>query len=132
MVLAGEFDRSVTLACPVLALGNAPTTITTTTTVVLVVLLVLLPRIEGEKRGCIRIRCVQGERKEKRREMYVCMCVRMREREREKSEGGRYTHGLPTRSRVSDLASCVNRCCDLVREPRCARIETSLPFFIPN
>ena len=92
VVLAGEFDRSVTLACPVFALGNAPTTITTTTTVVLVVLLVLLPRIEGEKRGCIRIRCVQGERKEKRREMYACMCVRMREREREREERGRSVH----------------------------------------
>lgn len=101
MVLAGEFDRSVTLACPVLALGNAPTTITTTTTVVLVVLLVLLPRIEGEKRGCIRIRCVQGERKEKRREMYACMCMRMRERERRARAVGTHMVCQPDRGSLT-------------------------------
>lgn len=78
VVLAGEFDRSVTLACPVLALGNAPTTITTTTTVVLVVLLILLPRIEGEKRGRVVYvydACKGKGKKKGERCMCVCVCV---------------------------------------------------------
>lgn len=54
VVLAGEFDRSVTLACPVLVLGNAPTTITTITIASIsctTSTTMFLPRIEGEKRG---------------------------------------------------------------------------------
>lgn len=55
VVLAGEFDRSVTLACPVLMLENASTTITTTTTIASISCTTstttFLPRVKGEKRG---------------------------------------------------------------------------------
>lgn len=70
-------------------------------------------------------KCMREENREKRK--------RQSERERKKSARAVGTHGLPTRSRVSDLASCVTDAA-ISLEARCAsRIETSnatLPFSV--
>lgn len=82
VVLAGEFDRSVTLACPVLVLGNAPTTLleiatttiiasiscTTSTTTFLV--------SKGKREGELYTYTMRARGKERKKgEKCVCVCV---------------------------------------------------------